>query len=99
MRADHTLAKGAGVFFFCFRGKHRSAAVVAAYIVRNTSLSATGAMAKIQEATRRQRGMKSMARFHNEWQPGDFPPLMPLVMAAQNWRGAPFNMPETPPEH
>ena len=82
---DEELAKpdGGGVLFFCLRGKHRSAAAVACYLVRGTGLSAEVVMQHLV-AKSAERGTRSQARFHTEHR-NDFPPLAPLVRAAAIW--------------
>ena len=85
-----TSPDGKGVLFYCLRGKHRSAAAVACYILRSMpQLSPEDAMAEIQERSRAARGNKSAARFHEQGAAGDFPPLAPLVRAMATLRVGP----------
>ena len=80
---DEELAKetGIGVLFFCVRGKHRSAATVAAYIARCTQLDPEVVMRDVSEISLAQRGHGRAARFHTRWREGWYPPLAPLVRA------------------
>jgi len=86
---DEELAKpdGGDVLFFCLRGKHRSAAAVACYLVRGTGMSAETVMEQVAAKTAK-RGEHSQARFHTESHKG-FPPLAPLVAAAAIWACGP----------
>ena len=90
--ADAELAKpdGGGVLFFCMRGRHRSSAAVAGYIVRCTGRDPDEVMREVAEKSAAQRGEKSKARFHEERShSGNFPPLAPLVRALANLRRGP----------
>ena len=86
---DEELAKpdGGGALFFCLRGKHRSAAAVACYLVRGTGMSAETVMEQVA-AKSAERGAGSQARFHTEPHNG-FPPLAALVRAAAIWARGP----------
>jgi hypothetical protein len=75
------------VLFFCLRGKHRSAAAVACYLVRCRGLRAETVMEQVA-AKSAERGVGSQALFHTEPHNG-FPPLAPLVRAAAIWAQRP----------
>ena len=84
--ADEALAKPAGVLFFCVRGKHRSAAAAACYLVRCQRLGASVAMEMVSRISAEQRGHRARARFHEMPLHSDgYPALAPLVWAAETF--------------
>ena len=86
---DEELSQPEGaVFFFCVRGKHRSAAAVASYMARCTGNSAEDVMSKVTKMTSEQRGARTAAKFHDQHHA--FPPLAPLVRATVLFSSAPL---------